>query len=831
MHDFIRGCGGFYGKKYGRMQRHAWLLALLLSATLGQAEEPGQAGADIDVLYVTEDQLDVRIDGRLDDAIWDQIQPIDGHLVIEPATMKKPAHRTDVLLVHSERGLYAGFRAFQPQDKALKRLSARDARFNRDDVHITLDHSGSGLYGHWFSIALGDSLSDGTVLPERVFYNEWDGSWRGVSAESDYGWSAEMFIPWSILSLPKSENGITRVGFYTSRKAGYLNERYAFPALSSIHSKFMSALPGLRLRAPPRKQAISLQPFVSAETESVRSQDRFRAGLDLHWRPHRNLLLSASLAPDFGTTESDDVVLNLGALETFFSEKRPFFLEGRSVFFTSPRVSGNYNAGSRFILVNTRRIGAPVYGGELAPSGFGESQFDQVAPTDLYGAVRLNGQGKNFRYGVLAAFEEARSVDLTPTNATDAVLRARHDGQNFAAARFVYEKKSRESYRALGVFGTHTEGHGRRALVAGVDFHLLTEGGVWGLDTQLLYSDTQETTDFDSPLDQGRGLGWTLDLQHVPRLGFQHSLHVDYFGRNFEVNDLGYLRRNDQIGTAYYIEKNFPDFKWAKWIDSLEINARFVHNWNHDGQLNRAGYFLNTRIATEGLARLRTSFGFFPPRWEDVQSVGNGVFRVKERGFVDFSWETNSSKRVIGGLELGLRVESLGGWSQRVGGSLKLIPSDHLNLEFSATYEDRNGWLIYTSGRTLTTYNANNLDVKLKAELFINARNQLSTSLQWVGVDAVQRRYFQTPDQAGALESVAIDPAALTNRNFAISELVWQTKYRWEFAPLSELIFVYNHFADPSVSPASSFGNLFDSAFNQPIIKQLILKVRYRYDG
>lgn len=804
--------------------------AVWAETTTGQTGD-GQAGADYDVLYRTDAKLNISIDGRLDEAIWEKIQPFTDHRVLEPETLQIPPLKTKVHITHSERGLYVGFKLFQPPEKNYRRLTNRDSRINRDEVHITIDNSGSGLYGHWFSIALGDSLSDGTVLPERNFYHEWDAVWRGVSVKTDYGWSAEMFIPWNLIPAAVTENGIARMGFYTSRKVGYLDERYGFPGLSTIHPKFMSALQGIRLRVPTTRQGISLQPFVSAETEDVSKQDRLRGGIDLHWRPNRNLLLSASVTPDFGTTDSDDVVLNLGALETFFSEQRQFFLEGRSIFFTSPRVRGDYQARSRFLLVNTRRIGAPVYRGELAESGFTESQFDLVTPTDLYGAVRINGQSGDFRYGVLSAFEKTRDVELAPTSSTEPARQIRQQGQTFSAARGVYEKKTSDSYKALGLFATNVTGHGREALVAGLDVHLLSKGGARSLDAQFAYSDTKDTTDFDSPLDEGKGVAMTVDFQHVPMPGFKHSLHAEYFSRNFELNDLGYTRRNNQIGTIYYIEKNIPNYSRSEKIDSMKFIGRFRHDWNLDGQMSRAGYVFNFEIDAPNTSSLTTKFAFFPERWEDLLSEGNGVFRIKDRGFVELSWETDIRKRIIGTIEASLSFESLGGMSKKISSGLKMRPTDNLNLEISATYRDRNNWLIHDGGRNFTTYNAGNLSLSFKADIFINARNQFSTSLNWVGVDATQHRYYQTPDKAGYLLPVAIDPAATTNRNFIVSELIWQTKYRWEFAPLSELILVYNHLSDIDDSSDTRFTGLFNNAINQPIVKQFILKVRYRFDG
>ena len=85
----------------------------------------------------------------------------------------------------------------------VKRYSRRDDFFDRDTFGVTIDVSGEALAGYWFFVALGDSLSDGKVLPERRFQSDWDGPWLGKSATTDNGWSLELFLPWSMMNMPE----------------------------------------------------------------------------------------------------------------------------------------------------------------------------------------------------------------------------------------------------------------------------------------------------------------------------------------------------------------------------------------------------------------------------------------------------------------------------------------------------------------------------------------------------------------------------------------------------------------------------------------------------
>ena len=140
----------------------------------------------------------------------------------------------------------------QPKETLVRRLSGRDAS-NRDSINITLDTSGNGRYGYWFGLNLGDSLSDGTLLPEKRFSSEWDGVWRGSTQKTAGGWSGELFIPWSTVSMP-DQNGSRRLGLFMSRKVADASLPFTMP-------KFISSLKSLWVNGVNPKQQYSLYRF------------------------------------------------------------------------------------------------------------------------------------------------------------------------------------------------------------------------------------------------------------------------------------------------------------------------------------------------------------------------------------------------------------------------------------------------------------------------------------------------------------------------------------------------------------------------------------------
>ena len=307
------------------------------------AEPPSQlifdlnVGDPITLNRYSESQVDMRIDGKLDEAVWGQFPGVDLFRVVDPDTGEVPRHHTLVKMFYTERGLYASFEMEQPPETLVRVYSGRDeGRLNRDNVGVTIDTSGEGRYGYWVNLALGGNQVDGTVLPERQFSGDWDGAWYGGTEVTAKGWNAEIFLPWSQLAMPK-ESGERRVNAYASRKVAYLDERYAVPALPFTQPLFMSALQPLVLDQVDPKQQWSVFPYASITQDEVEDYTDPKVGADIFWRPSTNFQVTATLNPDFGNVESDDVIVNLSAFETFFPEKRLFFQEGIEVFNATPR--------------------------------------------------------------------------------------------------------------------------------------------------------------------------------------------------------------------------------------------------------------------------------------------------------------------------------------------------------------------------------------------------------------------------------------------------------------------------------------------------------------
>lgn len=795
------------------------------------AAEPATRGVpqpeDLSTVAATRvDDPNIVIDGRVDEAAWQAAPAYDNMRVMEPETFAAPTYATASRFIYSNKGLYVSAVMEQPAETQVARLSSRDQHINRDGYGITLDTSGKGLYGYWFTVNLGGSLADGKVAAERTFTSQWDGPWRGASAQTENGWSVEMFLPWAMMSMPQS-GPERQLGFWVERKVAHMDERYSWPVLPFSSPRFMSVLKPLALRDVRPAKQWAIFPYASASSDGIYNEHAVHGGVDVLWRPSSNVQLTAALNPDFGAVESDDVVVNLTAFETYFPEKRLFFLEGAEVFETSPRAnprsssSGPQGQGARrspqtffrepTTLLNTRRIGGQARHVEV-PDDLDVPDVERSRPTDLLGAVKVVGQAGGMRYGVLGAFED--EVHLRGTrNGESAVFNA--DGRNFGAVRALYERSSGNGRGGIGYLGTLVDKGDDMAVVHGIDTHVLGADGKVEWDTQFIASD----------VDDEQGYGVYTDIAYSPRLGTFGRCSFDYLDENLNVANFGYVRRTDAIGATcgvfQIINRGLPPR-----LRSFRANVFASYEQNTDGLMTRSGVFVGTGFTFRNNAQLRLMANYFPARWDDLNSRGNGAFRIKDRTFAQMQFGTDSAKPLSLSVALGIDQESLGGTTLLFDTGFTFTPTHRFSVDFDLRYKARDGWLVHQGDRDFTTYRAYDLQPRLAVDLFLTAKQQFRLTAQWAGIKARKRTFLEVPEGGGTLVP---RPVPLEDEDFAISRLVAQARYRWEIGPLSDLFVVYTRGGNLPDLIDGEFTDLFLDAINEPVVDVFIIKLRYRF--
>lgn len=348
---------------------------------------------------------DIAIDGRLDEAAWQNATPITAFRQRQPHEGEPASLPTEVRILFGPAGLYIGARMTQPggvvaplarRDQLLD-ASGDNGSFNSlttDKLIIQLDPYHNRLDEVWFEVnpagVKGDQFNGDP---------SWDPIWDAATHVDSAGWSAELRIPFSQLRF--SRDSVQTWGMQIWRYIDHLNEQvmWSFRRLDEQGGPaFYGQLEGIRITSRPRQ--LELLPYLVTGSRFRRAEPgdpyhdghdaRFAAGADLKLLLTSNLTLDATFNPDFGQVEVDPAVLNLSTFETFYAEKRPFFIAGASAFrFGGMRCIFCSNTSSLNAFYS-RRIGRPPQLNDWVDDN---SDFaDTPDNTTILGAAKITGR-------------------------------------------------------------------------------------------------------------------------------------------------------------------------------------------------------------------------------------------------------------------------------------------------------------------------------------------------------------------------------------------------------------------------------------------------------
>ena len=384
------------------------IAALLAGATAANAQAPA-ARKRVTALRTVEPPV---IDGRLSEDIWSRAQPASDFTQRDPDEGRPATERTEIRVLYDNDALYVAARLFDSEPELIgRRLSSRDGDKDADRIIIYLDSMYDRLTGAAFGVSASNVQEDTIIFNDTFQDSSWDAVWQSRVSVDEGGWSAEIRIPLSQLRFPLADSqtwGIN-VERYIRRKNETVWLERVPKTESGIASRMgdLAGLDGLR----PRRR-MELLPYAAARAELVAPEeatdpfnDGARAfgalGMDLKLGLSSNLTVDATVNPDFGQVEVDPAVVNLTAFETFFPEKRAFFLEGAQIFNSFGQGGSNsfwgFNMSDPSIFYS-RRIGR-------SPQLELDTDFlDQPAATTILGAVKLTGKtSTGWNIGLLQA--------------------------------------------------------------------------------------------------------------------------------------------------------------------------------------------------------------------------------------------------------------------------------------------------------------------------------------------------------------------------------------------------------------------------------------------
>ena len=340
------------------------------------------------------------IDGFLLEPLWQSAERVTGFLQRDPTEGAPASENTVVYIAYDDAALYIGARLYDTHpDSIVARLARRDQGTSSDRFQVFIDPYHDKRSGFYFGISAAGTLYDGTLFNDEWDDDTWDGVWEGKVSRDSLGWTAELRIPYSQLRFVKQTQYIWGVNF--RRDIARRNEFDYLVYTPKNGSGFVSRFPdlvGIERIEPPRR--IEVMPYVTSRAAFTphAAGDPFNdgselapgMGVDARIGLGSNLTLNATVNPDFGQVEVDPAVVNLSDVETFFNEKRPFFVEGSSTFdfgFGGQRNFWGFNwPGPTFFY--SRRIGRSLSLPAAPDSGF----VDGPSGAHILGALKLTGK-------------------------------------------------------------------------------------------------------------------------------------------------------------------------------------------------------------------------------------------------------------------------------------------------------------------------------------------------------------------------------------------------------------------------------------------------------
>ncbi|MDO8677439.1 MAG: DUF5916 domain-containing protein [Acidobacteriota bacterium] len=440
------------------------------------------------------------IDGRVNDAIWQTVQPYTSFTQQDPIEGAPASERTEVRVIVGKGNVYIGIIAFDSDpSKIIVSQARRDASLNdTDSIVMVLDTFNDSQNAFVFGTNPLGIEYDGQVAREgqssgvsfgsggggggggggtqrggiSAFNPNWDGDWTVRSQITDRGWEAEMAIPLKTLRYQTGSNQTW--GFNVLRNIRHKNEQVylaPIPRGFDIYRVSLAAkMSGLDL---PARRDIKLIPYALGSvnkdftrTTGDKVDKKGNVGLDFKWGIRPNLTFDATVNTDFAQVEADEEQVNLTRFDLFFPEKRPFFLENASTF--------QFGQPQNIDLFFSRRVGLSATG----------------VPIDILGGARLSGKLGGWNVGVLnIQTDEAENAAGTqvvgPAN-------------NFSVLRMQREV-GRSSYGAIFVNRQGTGGF------KGADDH----NRAYGLDANIQLSPSQRVSAFiartDTPTSRTSG--------------------------------------------------------------------------------------------------------------------------------------------------------------------------------------------------------------------------------------------------------------------------------------------------------------------------------------
>jgi len=769
----------------------------------------------------------IHIDGHPAEKAWSNARAFSDFTQYQPVDGAKPTDSTKVAILYDDEAVYFAFWCYDSDpEKISHQLTRRDRYTESDKVSVRIDSHHDHQTAYCFCVNAGGVMRDLLIYNNDCSDDSWDAVWEAATQITPNGWTAEIKIPYSALRFAEEDE--YEWGLFVDRyipRRDELNHWQYVPRHEAGGVSSYGHLVGIENIEPPSRME-TLPYMVSYGVTEPKSlgnangQQYFSdVGVDFKYGVSSSITLDAAVNPDFGQVESDNSVINLSTFETFYEEKRPFFLEGAEIF-RNPYFNQFYS----------RRIGrAPRRWIDEA-----DYYIDRPSSTTILTSLKLTGKTKTgTAFGVLNATtrEETAKYGIEEDNSiNEAVIEP--------MANYSVVRVKQDLYGSSYIGGMLTSANQKDetdAYTASTDLRLYFNRNMYSFGGSVIGTNNGPGTG-----DMAMAVHFNKNSGRIIR----GNINVDYFGRDVDWNRLGFMGRNSTRGVGSWIQlysnKVFSIFK------SHRLNFNYWYNENLDGYRGSTGGNVNGSVNFTNNWWFNAGIGRDASRFDDRETRGNGLFHIGHNYRQWFGMGTNSARKFSFDFNFHHDNERDGFFYQYcLWANYRMLT----NLEFSLSTSYRiNRDVDYWVGELSAsdTINAdmdpnhglpvfgkldnNDVDITLRSTYTFrrNMTIQLYTQFYISTGEYDTYRKLTTPNELDDIdyENYYID---YSRGDFNYKALNLNLVFRWEYLPGSTLYLVWTQGRD---SYDTGYGDFdfsrdFDDIFSLPQTNTFLVKANY----
>jgi hypothetical protein len=787
---------------------------------------------------------EITIDGNLEENVWKR----EGYSQLiqrDPNEGEKPTEKTDVWIAYSDQGLYvAGSCYHTTGDSIAGGLARRDENVESDWFWFWIDTNNDRQSAFGFAVN-----PDGSIIDQRLYQDiyedsDWDGLWEAAALKKDGRWTFEIFIPFSQLRFGKRDEYVWGVNFKRYILANAEDDYFAMvpKAETGFVSRF-GRLTGIKGIRPPGRLFVSPYVMGKVNDQPGISESAFRTdlrygknvGLDVKYGLSGNLTLDLAVNPDFGQAEADPAVINLSAFETYYQEKRAFFIEGSDIFrFGANPTGGVWGCYWREpTIFYSRRIGRRPQGNAVH-----EGEVYTPEQTTILGAAKVSGKVGNWSLGSITALtqREYTTVDSAGIRFEDPIepmsfysvfrgLREFHDGDQGLGFIFTGVTRKQDELQLTSINNTH-------ALAGGLDgWTFLGKERNWAFIGKMVYSRIQGTEEriarvqqssthyFQRPDLESENLDTTRTTLsgYMGRFGlknmkgnwqFQTALGV--ISPGFNVADMGYISHGNVINAHVVL-----GYRWLKptsWYRQIYLFGMTSRNFDFDGNRLFSQYYLALSTLFLNYMSLSGNIQFTPEGLDLYQTRGGPIMAYPGYLYSQISFGTDTRRPVQFRWSTSYRSARDGSYTFAGGPGLVLKPLASLRLSLSLGYTkalDHQQWVynvedasaLYGAHYVFADIDYQELDATFRMDWGVTPRLSVQAYIQPY-IAAGNYSGFKELAEARTYNFLPYD-FTLYDPDFNFKSFQSNLVFRWEYSPGSLLYLVWTHNRDNTDHPGS----------------------------